>query len=148
MPNTPLNAAGMRSEPAPSVPRCSRPRPSNAATAPPPVEPPGVYSGFQGLRVMPVSGLLQVPIQPCSGMQVLPKMTAPCSRSRAVPGESAEAGTASVVLEPRRVGRPLAQMLSLIVAGTPSTAPSGAFDCQRCSDALAEASAASASTAT
>src|SRR5665647_3175655 len=110
-----------------------------------PVEPPGVTSGFHGLRVMPVSGLWQAPIQPCSGMQVLPRITAPCSRKRAVAGESASAGLASLVLEPRRVGRPLAQILSLIEAGTPSMAPSGAAARQRASDSLAAASTGSGS---
>ena len=56
MPNTPVNAAGMRIEPAPSVPMCRWPRLSSAAAAAPPDEPPGVRSSFHGLRVMPVSG--------------------------------------------------------------------------------------------
>ncbi len=78
-------------------------------------------------------------------MQVLPRITAPCSRRRAVAGESASAGLGSLVLEPRRVGRPLAQILSLIEAGTPSIAPSGAAARQRASDCLAAASTGSGS---
>ncbi len=97
---------------------------------------------------MPVSGLWQTPIQPCSGMQVLPRMTAPCSRRRATAGESAGAGVASLVFEPRRVGRPLTQILSLIEAGTPSSGPSGVPCRQRASDKAAAASTPSGSTAT
>ena len=90
---------------------------------------------------MPVNGLWQTPVQPCSGMQVLPRMTAPCSRRRATAGELDCAGVASVVVEPRRVGRPWAQMLSLTVAGTPSTGPSGCPACQRACDCAAAAKA-------
>ncbi len=56
MPNTPQNAAGMRTDPAASVPRCNWPSPSAAAAAAPPDEPPVERSSFHGLRVMPVSG--------------------------------------------------------------------------------------------
>ena len=61
----------LRIEPAPSVPRCSRPRLSSAAAAAPPEEPPVVRVRFQGLRVMPVSGEWQAPIQPNSGVRGL-----------------------------------------------------------------------------
>ena len=51
----------MRIEPPPSPPSAIVVMP--AATAPPlpPDEPPGVYSGFQGLRLTPQSGLWVVP---------------------------------------------------------------------------------------
>ena len=62
--------------------------PAATAAAPPPEEPPGVFAGFQGLRVMPVSGLSVTPFQPNSGVVVLPSSTAPCSRSRATAGAS------------------------------------------------------------
>ena len=92
MPNTPVKAEGMRIEPAPSVPMCRWPRLSSAAQAAPPDEPPGVRSSFHGLRVMPVSGEWQAPIQPNSGSVVLPRMTAPASRSRATAGASSFIG--------------------------------------------------------
>src|SRR3954469_12298464 len=60
-PNRPLNEQGMRMEPPPSVPRASGPIPEASAAAAPPEEPPGVLSLFQGLRVMPVSGLSVTP---------------------------------------------------------------------------------------
>jgi len=67
-------------------------------------------------------------------------MTAPCSRRRATAGESCAAGAGSLVFEPRRVGRPLAQILSLIEASTPSIGPSGRPARQRASDKAAAAS--------
>ncbi len=78
----------MRMDPPPSVPTCSAPSPSAQAAAAPPLLPPGVLPVFQGLRVMPVSGLSVTPFQPNSGVVVLPSSTAPCSRRRAVEGAS------------------------------------------------------------
>src|SRR3954469_10641625 len=56
-PTRPVNAHGMRIDPPPAVPSVSRPMPHAPAPAPPPDEPPGVFAGFHGLRVTPVSGL-------------------------------------------------------------------------------------------
>jgi len=79
--------------------------PEATAAAPPPEEPPGVIFGFQGLRVMPVSGPSVTPFQPNSGVVVLPSSSAPCSRSRAVAGAATSHGPAgSTVREPRSVG--------------------------------------------
>jgi hypothetical protein len=44
--------------------------PEATAAALPPEEPPGVFFEFQGLRVMPVSGLSVTPFQPNSGVVV------------------------------------------------------------------------------
>ena len=82
----------MRIEPPPSLPRCSGPMPVAAATAAPALLPPGVRSRFQGLRVMPVSGLSPIAFQPNSGVVVLPSSTAPCSRRRATIGASSSQG--------------------------------------------------------
>src|SRR4029078_3080119 len=107
-----------------------------AATAAPPLEPPGVFSGFQGLRVMPVSGEPVTPFQPNSGVVVLPSNTAPSSSSRATVGaSSSQACFGSTALEPRSVGQPLVISRSLTVAGTPSTRPCGRPLAQRSSDA-------------
>lgn len=59
------------------------------------------------------------------------------AQARRCAGESAAAGVSSVVFEPRRVGWPFSQMLSLTVAGTPSSGPSGRPFRQRASDATA-----------
>src|SRR3954464_14244283 len=125
MPNTPVKAAGMRIEPAPSVPMWRWPRLSSAAAAAPPDEPPVVRSSFHGLRVMPVSGEWQAPIQPNSGSVVLPRITAPFLRKRAPAGASSLIGAALLVAEPRRDGKPLSQTLSFTVAPRPSTRPLG-----------------------
>ena len=66
--------------------------PVATAAAAPPLEPPGVVAGFQGLRVMPVSGESVTPFQPNSGVVVRPSSTAPCSRSRATAGLSSSQG--------------------------------------------------------
>jgi hypothetical protein len=66
--------------------------PNAAATAAPPLLPPGVSAGFHGLRVMPVSGLSVTPFQPNSGVVVLPRKTAPCSRRRATDALSSGPG--------------------------------------------------------
>src|SRR4051794_25968729 len=70
MPKRPVKEHGMRIEPPPSVPTASAPMPAATAAAAPPEEPPGVLSIFQGLRVMPVSGLSVTPFQPNSGVVV------------------------------------------------------------------------------
>ena len=62
--------------------------PAASAAAEPPLDPPGVVSVFQGLRVTPHSGESVTPFQPNSDMVVLPRMTAPCSRARATAGAS------------------------------------------------------------
>ena len=132
----------MRIEPPPSVPSVSGPMPAAAATAAPPLEPPGVAAGSHGLRVMPVSGLSVTAFQPNSGVVVLPSSTAPASRSRAVAGASSASGAAPAVVRlPRSVGQPRVRMMSLIDAGTPSSGPRGSPRGQRASEARAAARA-------
>src|ERR1700759_5040104 len=80
-------------------------------------------------------------------MVVLEKITAPASRRRAAGGESAGAGTSSVVAVPSGTGTPLVAMLSLIVTGMPSSRPIGSPLCQRSVAALAVARAPSGSNA-
>ena len=75
---------------------------------------------------MPVSGESPIAFQPNSGVVVLPRITAPASRSRATAGPSSVSGTGSIIREPRRVGNPRISTRSLIVTGTPSSGPSGA----------------------
>lgn len=60
MPTTPQNAEGTRIEPTPSVPIASGPHPAAIEAAAPPLDPPLVRSRFQGLRVMPDTGLSAV----------------------------------------------------------------------------------------
>ena len=143
-PTLPQNAAGMRTEPAPSVPTLSGPSPAATAAAVPPDEPPGVFDGSHGLRVSPVRSEFVSPLHPNSGVVVLPMRTAPASRRRAVAGASTSHGwSGSTVWLPRRVGQPFVSTRSLMVVGTPSSGPTGSLRCQRISDAAAAAIASS-----
>ena len=91
-PQTPVAPAGMRTEPARSVPSASAPQPVASPAAAPPDEPPGVVSGSHGLRVSPQSGLELVPLWPHSAMLVMPRRIAPDALSRSTTTVSA-AGT-------------------------------------------------------
>src|SRR5688572_6078952 len=71
-PTTPQQAAGTRIDPARSLPSASGPRPAASAAAAPPLEPPGIRSRFHGLRVTPKTRLSVTPLQPNSGVFVLP----------------------------------------------------------------------------
>jgi hypothetical protein len=75
-------------EPAPSEPCASGPRPAATAAPAPALEPPVVISVFQGLRVLPVSGLSLRAFHPNSGVVVLPSITPPASFSRRTKGGS------------------------------------------------------------
>src|SRR5262252_9767523 len=81
-PKTPQSAAGMRIEPAPSVPWAIGPKPAATAAAAPPLDAPDVRSGFQGLRVAVMSRLSHMSLWPNAGVLVLPKRMAPARRRR------------------------------------------------------------------
>ena len=66
--------------------------PAATATAVPPLEPPGVCSGFHGLRVMPPSTDSVNGHWPNSGIRVLPMITAPAARSRRTTSPSSAHG--------------------------------------------------------
>src|SRR3954452_10270706 len=145
----PVKAAGIRTDPPPSVPTDQAPMPSATAAADPPLEPPGVVARSQGLRVTLYLNESVTPFQENSGVVVLPRMTAPASRSRATDGASSSHGPASSInVLPRSVGQPRVHNASLIDVGTPSAGPSGCPACHRASDSFAAASAPSASTRT
>jgi hypothetical protein len=145
----PVNPAGMRTEPPPSVPTDQVPMPSPTAAAEPPLDPPAVRAGSQGLPVGPYRGESVTPFQPNSGVVVLPSSTDPDSRSRATAGASSVHGpAASSSRLPRSVGQAVVSSRSLIGAGTPSNGLSGRPSRHRRSDFRAAASAASESTRT
>src|SRR5829696_3091457 len=87
-PKMPQNAAGMRIEPAPSLPCASGPRPAATAAAAPPLDPPGVFTRFHGLKEGPKTRLPESPFQPSSGVFVFPSMTAPAAYKRSTIGAS------------------------------------------------------------
>ena len=128
----------MRTDPPPSVPICNAPIPSAAATAAPPLDPPGVLFVFHGLRVIPVNGLSVTPFQPNSGVVVRPIKTTPFLRKFLTHGASSVSGAKlTVAFDPRPVTEPFVMRRSLIVIGTPSKRPAGSPAIQRFSDSRA-----------
>src|SRR5712692_4668813 len=140
-PKTPAKAAGIRMDPPPSVPMCNGPKPAAAAAEAPPLEPPGVRSRFQGLRVGPNSRLWVAPIQPNVGVLVLPSMMAPAARSRSTIGASSAGTLSRNSGVPKVVRTPLVTTRSFTENGTPCNGPrvaplrvsarSAAFACRR-----------------
>src|SRR5580658_5349370 len=82
MPTSPVHAAGIRTEPAPSEPIAPATIPAATAAAAPPLDPPGVWLRFQGLRVTPNASPSVNGYRPTSGELVLPTITAPAARRR------------------------------------------------------------------
>ncbi len=124
IPTSPLNAAGMRVEPPPSLAVPKGMRPAATAAAEPPLEPPGVRSVFQGLRVVPHALVCVNATVPNSGAAVLPTGTAPAARSRATWGESSATGGRSLYSsEPCEVGMPPQSSRSFTPKGTPASTP-------------------------
>src|SRR5437867_10743729 len=106
-PTSPLNDAGMRVEPPPSLAVANGTTPAATAAADPPLDPPGVRSGFHGLRVVPHALLRVYWMLPNSGAAVFPTGTAPAARSRATWMESSATGPRPLKSsEPRDVGMP------------------------------------------
>src|SRR5690625_2851256 len=70
-PTMPQKLAGMRMLPPPSVPTASGAIPAATAAPAPPEEPPGVFDGSTGLRVIPVNGESVTAFQAISGVVVL-----------------------------------------------------------------------------
>src|SRR4051812_9337442 len=78
----PQSAAGWRTEPPVSDPRASGVMAAATATADPPLHPPGIRSGAQGLRVGPNAEFsVEEPIANSSQL-VFPTTTAPAASSR------------------------------------------------------------------
>ena len=119
-PTRPQADAGMRIEPAPSEPVAAAQSPAATAAALPPLEPPGVRSVFQGLRVIPNAGPSVEPMIASSGRLVLPRMTAPAERSRATKSLSRGAGPPWAAV-PQPVTSPPKSSVSLTAIGTPSS---------------------------
>src|SRR5882672_8141367 len=93
-PTTPLQAAGIRVEPPPSVATAIGPMPEDTATAAPPLEPPQLRVALQALRVRPNSGASVRHLAPNSGVVVLPIRIAPWPLTRAS-ATASSAGTLS-----------------------------------------------------
>ncbi len=104
MPESPQQAEGMRMEPPPSDPVASGTMPAASAAAAPPEEPPGPRLVSYGLRDGPKMALVVLPIQPNSGVLVLPTTTQPAARKRATKGSS-DGGGRVVGVQRGAVGR-------------------------------------------
>ena len=100
-PKSPQYADGMRIDPPPSLPVQIGIMPTATAAAEPPDEPPGVRSGFHGLRVTPWRYVRVQLTEPYSGEVVSPTSTAPAARSRAA--SVAVWSAMCVLVEHRRV---------------------------------------------
>ena len=81
-PTTSQQALGMRQDPPPSLPTERGEIPAAVAAAAPPLEPPELYSRFQGFRVAPKIRFSVTGRRPNSEVFVLPITIAPASRSR------------------------------------------------------------------
>src|ERR1700760_3987944 len=79
-PNSPQQAEGIRTEPAPSEPSAADASPAATAVAPPPLDPPDVRRGSHGLEVTPYIGDSVNGVTSSSGTFVLPRITAPAAR--------------------------------------------------------------------
>src|ERR1700689_2328838 len=100
MPASPVKQHGMRIEPPPSGPSANGVMPAATDAAAPALDPPGVLPRFQGLRVIPVSGLSPTGLQPNSLVVVLPIRMPPAALARSTEGASTGATLLAMVREP------------------------------------------------
>ena len=80
IPKSPQQEDGIRIEPPPSLACATGARPAATAAAAPPLDPPGVRDGSQGLRQSPFNSDSVIAIVPNSGVFVLPMIVKPASR--------------------------------------------------------------------
>src|SRR5215218_4478365 len=119
MPTRCVQAAGMRTLPAPSDPIAAVTRPAATAAALPPDDPPGVWLRDHGFRVCPNAGPLVNGHWPSSQVLVLPTMTAPAVRSLRTTSASATA-VRTRPAAPNIVGTPAMSTSSLTAIGIPN----------------------------
>ena len=126
-PTTPHHAAGMRADPPPSVASAKATMPSATAAALPPEEPPLLRSGAKGLPVGPKSGLSHTPLNPRTGLFVLPSTIAPAASMRSTHEQlKSIVRSWSAGMPPNVDGQPgLKSKRSFIAVGTPCSGPIG-----------------------
>ncbi len=118
-------AAGWRTEPPVSDPSATGAMRAATAAAEPPLEPPGMRSNAQGLRVGPKAEFsVDDPIANSSQL-VLPIGMAPAATRRSMTVASYGGSYRSRIFEPAVVRVRRVQMLSLIATGTPSRGSCG-----------------------
>ena len=96
--------------------------PAASEAAEPPEEPPGVNSGFQGLRVTPHNREWVYAADENSGVAVLACTMPPARNMRSLPTDVVSATKSFMISEPLDVGLPLMKFSSLIPIGNPSRA--------------------------
>src|SRR5580692_3685333 len=121
-PTTAQQAAGIRTEPAVSVPSATSASPLPTATAEPLDEPPGRRLGSTGFTGVPDHGFVPAADQHSSARLVLPTILAPDRRAAATTAASLAAGSAcsAMAWQPTVVGRPSMSMQSLTASRGPS----------------------------
>ena len=118
-PVTPQRAAGIRIEPAVSVPSVPATIPAAAAAPLPPLEPPQIRSVSHGLRAGPKCGLVVVAPNANSCVLSLPTTTAPARRRWATTVASEAATLSARIREAAVVRVPATSITSLTATGTP-----------------------------
>src|SRR5438093_12360190 len=117
-------AAGCRTDPPVSEPNASGAMRAATAAADPPLDPPGVRSRAQGLRVGPNAEFsFDEPIANSSQL-VLPTITAPARSRRATAVASYGGTNASRIRDAAVVRTPRVQRLSFSAIGTPASGAS------------------------
>ncbi len=124
-PTVPVALAGIRTEPAVSVPSAISAEPSSNATPAPLDEPPGERScaTSQGLRGQPQCALTPVPPKANSTMWVLPTKTPAWRRNAAITGPSCSQRAGKRRGLPAKVGMPATAKRSLGAIGMPCSGP-------------------------
>jgi len=115
----PVKAADPLREMDISLPRPMGERPAAITADSPPLEPPGVRSGCQGFKVLPVSRFSDSQYTANSGMFVFINGMAPAFFMRATTVASFAGTLPSNIFDPYCVGTLAVSMLSLIEKGTP-----------------------------
>ncbi|OIQ71470.1 hypothetical protein GALL_469100 [mine drainage metagenome] len=116
----------MRIDPPPSAAAATGTMPAATAAAAPPDEPPGVCSGFQGLRAGPNARGSVMAFRPNSGTLVLPNTTSPESSQRRTTASVCCAGSRAMAALPWLVGTPARSLpRSLSRNGTPAKGAAG-----------------------
>ena len=125
IPVTPQSAAGIRTDPAVSVPSAPGTSPPATAAPLPPLEPPQIRSVSHGFRAGPNAWLVVEAPQANSCVLSFPTTTAPAARSRATTVASAAATLSASTFEAAVVRVPATSITSLTPIGTPWSGPPG-----------------------
>ena len=144
----PQKCAGVRIEPPMSLPSSRPVRPAASAAAAPPEDPPGVRVVSQGLWVQPKTALYDCRSIAKVGRLVLPNTTAPAATSRCTAVALLEGTCPASSGAPEVVRKPAVSNESLIVIGTPCSAPHDSPRASAASAAAARVQARSASSVT